>query len=48
MKHIRRFNENHEKVEVAKTDYDPSRGRGQSYKENLSRGSNEFGYKVLP
>jgi len=31
-----------------KTDYDPSRGRGQSYKENLSRGNNEFVYKVLP
>jgi hypothetical protein len=43
MKHIKRFNENTEQ-----SDYDPSKGRGDSYKENLSRGNNEFVYKVLP
>ncbi len=43
MKHIKRFNESAEQG-----DYDPSKGRGDSYKENLSRGSNEFVYKILP
>jgi hypothetical protein len=43
MKHIKKFNENSEQ-----SDYNPSKGRGSSYKENLSRGSNEFVYKILP
>jgi len=43
MKHIKKFNENAEQ-----DDYNPSKGRGDSYKENLSRGNNEFVYKVLP
>lgn len=46
MQHIKRFNENNE--QSAKSDYDPKIGRGYSYKENLSRGSNEFVYQVLP
>ena len=48
MKHIMRFNENTDSSPKENTDYDPSKGRGYSYKENLSRGSNEFVYKVLP
>ncbi len=48
MKRIRRFNENTDQQQPTKSDYDPTRGRGHSYKENLSRGNNEFVYKVLP
>lgn len=48
MKHIMRFNENTDSSSKENTDYNPSKGRGDSYKENLSRGSNEFVYKVLP
>jgi hypothetical protein len=48
MKHIKRFNENTEAEQVSNNEYNPSKGRGDSYKENLSRGSNEFVYEVLP
>ena len=49
MKYIKKFNENIDNQnDATKSDYDPSKGRGQSYKENLGRGDNEFVYKVLP
>jgi hypothetical protein len=46
MKHIKRFNESVEDSQVS--DYNPSKGRGHSYKENLGRANNEEVYKILP
>jgi hypothetical protein len=46
MKHIKKFNESVEDSQVS--DYNPSKGRGHSYKENLGRANNEEVYKILP
>ena len=46
MKHIKRFNESVEDSQVS--DYNPSKGRGHSYKENLGRANNEEVYRILP
>ena len=46
MKHIKKFNESVEDSQGS--DYDPTKGRGHSYKENLGRASNEEVYKILP
>ena len=51
MKHIKSFNETVEpqaKPVAAQSDYDPARGRGHSYKENLGRADNKEVYKILP
>jgi hypothetical protein len=49
MKHIKKFNENTQNTttEVEANDYNPSKGRGDSYKENLGRANNEEVHKIL-
>jgi hypothetical protein len=46
MKYIKKFNESAQ--DSQSSDYDPSKGRGHSYKENLGRADNEEVYKILP
>jgi len=50
MKHIKKFNENTQDAtaKAETSDYNPDKGRGQSYKENLARANNEEVYKILP
>ena len=46
MKYIKKFNESTQ--DSQSSDYDPSKGRGHSYKENLGRADNEEVYKIVP
>ena len=54
MKHIKSFNEsveqpvNNQQSTNQQSDYNPGKGRGYSYTENLGRADNKEVYKILP